>query len=455
MTKELSDVLGAAEAATERGLPAFDHVVMAKGVTRRAKRRRGMRQAGTGLLAATSIGALGLVGFLAYDHFQDVTPVVTPSVTDAPNPSPTGNVDWPEVADREVTTGVGLPDAVALTGEAYATADTGWVLAIFDSTKRSNVSDPVEGERVLYLVSPAGERFEVANLTRYGAPYLAAWDTERQVALIVEGRYVALTLDLASGEVTHEWQFCGEGGYMKAEDRPGEEWLLRGFCSGEPLDGIYTDDFTFVTDDGIVTGGEGITVMDVGDVQVRYEFEMTPAQSFRAYHPDGTEVAMQPVGEYIACYPMGPSLSGGLAVQCWAEGDSVTYWNLDLDGGPATPITTSATIGAIEAASGGSLPAEGAVVTGYCLAGDQEALITSHPAVVVLDEGSPVVVTNGEYRATWCFGGVGGTVLVTGVGPLWTWDAASGITVTLLPVPEPGDDGVWVGAAEGGAIIHP
>ncbi len=450
MTKELGDVLGEAEAATERGLPAFDHVVMARGVARKAKRRQTARMAGVGLVAAVSVGVLGTAGYLAYDHFGSVNPIATPypSSSDVPSPSPTTTPVDDVTAD-------GLPTSVPLTPAVLASAGQGWVLAIFDSTFRSNVEEPIEGERILFLVSPTGDRYEVANLSQYTAPYLSAWDMERNVAFVVENRYVALTVDLASGTVTHEWQFCGEGGYLRAEDRPGDEWLLRGNCSGASLDGIYNDAGTLITEAGVVKGGEGITIMDVGDTQVRYEFEMPPAQSYVAYHADGTQVALKPVGETVGCYPMGPSVTGGLAVQCWGEGDDVTYWSLDLNGGDAAPIANASDLQAIETESGGTLPAAGAIITGYIAAGENQVIITSHPAAVVLKESHPVILADGAIQGTWCYGGVGSTVLVQGSGALWTWDDVTRNVVTLLPIGTPPREGMWVGAAEGGAIIHP
>jgi hypothetical protein len=331
----------------------------------------------------------------------------------------------------------------------------GWVLAVFDSTFRLGEEEPTQGQRVLYLVSPAGDRYEVANLTRYSSPYLAAWDTERNVALLVDTRSVVLTVDLAAGEVTHEWQFCGEGGSLTARSLGDGEWLLRGNCSGAALYGRYSDDGTPLGAEGIVAGGEGITVIDVGDIQVRYEFEMPPEESYVAYRADGSQLALEPVGPTTACYPLGPSLTGGLAVQCWGEGDAVSIWNLDLAGGAPSPIAVPETLAAIEAVTGGPLPDPNAVLTGYCLAGNHEALVTSHPAVAVLGEDGPTVLTDGVFRATACLGGVGDTVMVSGLGPLWTWNARTGETVTLLPVPAPGAEGTWVGVSEGGAIIHP
>jgi hypothetical protein len=449
MTKELRDVLGAAEAATERGLPAFDHVVMARGVIRKANRRQAARMAGVGLLAAVSVGVIGTGGYLAYDHFGSVDPISPPlpSLSEAPSPVPTTTLDD--------IVGDGLPASAPLTSEVLAGAGQGWVLSIFDSTFRPGIDDPISGKRILYLVSPTGERYQVADLTRYSAPYVSAWDTERNVAFIVENRYVAVTVDLASGEVTHEWQFCGEGGYLRAEDRPGDEWLVRGNCSGESLDGIYNDAGTKVTEQGVVTGGEGITVIDVGDTQVRYEFEMPAAESYVAVHADGTEVVLEPVGEFVGCYPIGPALGGGLAVQCWGEGDQVTLWSLDLDGGPATEIAGTDTLADFSMQSFVPLSPEGAMFTGYVLAGDYPVLTTSHPAAAVLDDSRLVILTNGSIMGTSCYGGVGSTILVQGSGALWTFDAQSGAVVALLPIETPPGDGMWVGAAEGGAIIHP
>lgn len=457
MTKELRDVLGAAEAATERNLPGFDHVVMARGARARAKRRRVTRAAGTGILATAALGLVGTGSFLAYDHFSQEGPAgPTPSVSSLPSPSGSPDApDWPVVAERDLTVADGLPSAVPLTAEALGTSDAGWVLTIFDSTFRPGAEEPIAGERVLYLISPEGERFEVANLSQYGAPYLSAWDTDRDVAYIVENRYVAVTVDLASGEVTHEWQFCGEGGSLNATDLPGEQWLLRGFCSGEALDGIYDDAGTFITAEGIVKGGEGITVMNVDGVQVRYEFEMPPAESFRAYFPDGAEVAMQPVGEFTACYPMGPSGYGGLAAQCWADDGSVTIWDLRLDGSAPVQLTDEQTLLDIEAASGGSLVAEGAMITGWAGLGsaDQAVVVTSHPAVVALGAGTAAIFEDDGVRASNVLDHEADLFLVTSRGSLW-YPANSG-NVILIPVGDVSGPGEWVGVSEGGAIIHP
>jgi hypothetical protein len=367
-----------------------------------------------------------------------------------------------------VTLGDGLPSAAPLTDGVLQSVGSGWVLAVFDSTFRPGVDEPTQGERVLYLVSPAGERYEAANLTQYSSPYLAAWDTERNVALLVDSRSSTLTVDLASGQVTHEWQFCGEGGSMTARSLGDGEWLLRGFCSGAALDGRYSDDGTLLGTEGIVQGGEGVTVMDVAETQVRYEFEMPPAESFVAYRADGSQVAMQPVGDEDQCFPRGPSLTGGLAVTCYGTkemeatgwdlwADRGVIWSLDVNGGAPTEIAGLGTYAALEALLGEAFPYEGFGINYYCLAGDRAAIIASGGGtwVAVLDEDGPIIMRNGEYGATTCYGGVDDTVLVAGVGPLWTWNARSGEVVTLLPVPEPGDDGVWVGASEGGAIIHP
>ena len=453
---ELAEVLSGAESRTEAALPGFDVAVLTRGVAKRVRRRRAVRVARTGVFGLALVAAIGVGGAYGLGALRDNEPAVPgPSVSPSIGATPSASPD-PSVG--AVTLGEGLPSAEPLTGSVLQSAGSGWVLAVFDSTFRPGVEEPTQGERVLYLVSPAGERYEVANLTRYASPYLAGWDTERNVAILVDTRSTMLTVDLASGDVTHEWQFCGEGGSLWAQSLGDGEWLLRGFCSGAALDGRYSDDGALLGSEGIVPGGEGVEVVDVGDVQVRYEFEKPPEESYVAYRADGSRLALPAVGPTTQCFPIGPSLTGGLAVLCWGEDDADTgsIWNIDLDGAAPTPIASPETLGAIDAASGGALPAAGAMFSGYCLAGDHEALMTSHPAVVALGEDGPTILSNnGEYRATVCLGGAGDTFLVAGQGPLWTWNAGSGEIVTLLPVPEPGDDGVWAGASEGGAIIHP
>jgi hypothetical protein len=452
---ELAEVLSGAESRTESALPGFDVAVLIRGVAKRARRQRTIRGARTGAIGLAIVAAIGVGGAYGLAAIRDNAPAVpgpvaSPSVSAAPSPSASR---WDE--GRAVTRGQGIPSALPLPPAVLASAGSGWVLAVFDSTLRASGADPIDGQRVLYLISPTGDRYEVANLTQYQSPVLAAWDTDRNVALLVEGRYVALTVDLATGEVSHEWQFCGEGGSLTARPLGRGEWLLRGFCSGSALDGRYADDGTALGADGVVQGGEGVTVMDVGDVQVRYEFEMPPAESYVAYRADGSHVALEPVGPTTACYPLGPSLTGGLAVQCWDSDGAVSIWNLDLGGGAPSPIGLPATVAAIEGAAGGPSPDPTAILTGFCVAGNHEVLTTSHPALAVLGEDGPSVLSDGAFRATACRGGVGDAVLVSGEGPLWTWNARTGATVTLIPVPALAPGSAWVGVSEGGAIIHP
>ena len=454
---ELADVLSGAESSTEAALPGFDTAVLARAVSARVRRGRALRAVRTGVVAVAVIGAIGVGGAYGLAALRDNTPAVpgpalSPSISAAPSPDP-------EISEgATVTLGEGLPSAAPLSDEVLASVESGWVLALFDSTFRPRLGEPSQGQRVLYLVSPRGERYEVTNLTRYSSLYLAGWDTERNVALLVDARSTLVSVGFGPGGLIQERQFCGEGGSLWAQPLGDGEWLFRGSCSGAALDGRYRDDGTLLGSEGIVQGGEGVEVVDVGDVQVRYEFEKPPEESYVAYRPDGSHVALPAVGPTTQCWPIGPSLTGGLAVLCFGEDDADTgsIWNIDLDGAAPTPIASPETLGAIEAASGGALPAAGAMFSGYCLAGDHEALMTSHPAVAALGEDGPTILgNNGEYRATVCLGGTGDTFLVAGEGPLWTWNARSGEIVTLLPVPEPGDDGVWVGSAEGGALIHP
>lgn len=454
--RELGETLSAAEAATARALPGFDDAVVLRDVASRVRRRRTVRVVGNVLGASASIAAVAVGAVLVFGALEDRVPAV-PGPSVAPSPTPTEGTMTPRPDDTPgpVTVADGLPDAHGMTRAVLSGAGRGWTLAIYDSTLRPRGSEPIDGERVLYLVSPSGDRYEAANLTRYQSPHLEAWDVARGLALIVDSRYQVVVVDLATGAAAEEWRFCGEGGSLVGSARGDGRWLLRGFCSGEALDGIYADDGSLVSTDGIVRGGEGVTVIDVGTTQVTYEFEVPPAQAFVAHPAGGGMVAIAPVGADVACYPLGPSADGGVAAQCWLADGSVELWDLDITGGEPQLLADADTLAELDAQSGGAFPAGGASLVGYCRSAGRELVVTSHPAVVWVSETTVEALGNGELHAQACLGGERETFLLAGGGALWSWSAATGETVTLLPAPDPGDDGVRVGSSEGGAILHP
>ncbi len=107
------------------------------------------------------------------------SPSPTPSSTSSPNPSPTPP---PAFVERQVTVAPHVPDARAPHGGRARVGGTGWVVAIYDATAIDDAGVESPGPRVLYLISPDGIRYELANLDTLGmgTPDLVAWDTRQE-----------------------------------------------------------------------------------------------------------------------------------------------------------------------------------------------------------------------------------------------------------------------------------
>lgn len=380
--------------------------------------------------------------------------------TAGPDPEPTAQSQEPTPTQsagflpRPLTEGEGLPSAVPLTEDALDGVGSGWVLGLYDSSHEAPDFALTEGQKVLYLVSPDGQAHEVANLTALDSPVLLAWDPDRGVALVQEAWATVHTLDFASGAIEHSWVACEEGGYSQGLAQADGSWLLRGYCADGSVDGHYADDGTLLGIDGLVLGGEGITVLDVGATQVRFEFEVEPEAKFRAVDGAGETTPLQVPAEVPDCYPgWAPPGSPTLPIQCW-EGEDVSLWLLDLAGGQPTPVYSLETAADVEALTGGLVPAEEGVPFGYCHPG-VPLVVTSHPAVVAITHDGPVVVEDSEYMATQCWGAVGDVALVSSASGLWTWDFSTGEQVAMLPTPPREDGDRYLGVGIGGAFIAP
>ncbi len=459
MSEELRDVLAGAEAATAQALPGFDPAVMTRSATRRSIRRRAVRAVGTTAAAIVGVGALGVGAYAVVDRLGEgpavvpTTPVPTVSATVGPEPTPV--VDDTPLPGHTVTVGDGLPSASALTQGALDAVTTDWVLAVYDSTFRGSSGANVDGERVLYLVSPDGMRYEVANLTKYDSLNLLAWDSTRGKALLSEDRASAIVVDFASGTVAGEWQLCGEGVSIVGAARDGG-WGIWGACQGEGFDGLYADDGSLLSTDGYFQSTWGTTVTLVGDVQVVYEFEVPPDQKFKAVAADGTVTPMQVPSTTSDCYPVAAGADGVLVAACWDESGGNALWALPVDGSaPATMLGDADLLALVGEAAPTST---GLTYGAYCTAGERgvfSATDGTFTELFILHGGPQAVPNDGEYPPVRCYPSASGLVVVTGVGPLWSWNPDTDAVVTLLPVPEPSDDGTWVGAAENGVIVHP
>ena len=109
------------------------------------------------------------------------TPSATPSPTSSASPSTSPSVEDPAgpTAPGEVTPGVGLPGAQPLPAGALAQAGEGWSLVL-----QTDYEQPM-AVHLLYLVSPAGDVYQVLDLgQRVAGPSLVHWRAGDEFALL-------------------------------------------------------------------------------------------------------------------------------------------------------------------------------------------------------------------------------------------------------------------------------
>ena len=104
-----------------------------------------------------------------------------------------------------------LPGATAITAQAWEAATAGWVLAMYrvegDTDGENGVSSEPEVLQVIYLVSPAGERYELTTTADPGDVSIAQWSPGDPGALVeyyADGDELIQewkTLDLATGDL--------------------------------------------------------------------------------------------------------------------------------------------------------------------------------------------------------------------------------------------------------------
>jgi hypothetical protein len=174
---------------------------------RRAHARRSALRASLVAVAAVVVGAgvaWGVSAYRAVDPVATPSPSVTPSssVTPSPSPSPSDTgFAWPGFSG-EVTVDPHLPDAGSITPEVWAGTGPGWVLV---SYREAWGDAPTVGPQVIYLVSPAGERYELVNVPGDTVSVLA-WEAGSATAPVSvqpygDAPYLGM-LDLVTGEVT-------------------------------------------------------------------------------------------------------------------------------------------------------------------------------------------------------------------------------------------------------------
>jgi len=132
------------------------------------------------------------------------TPGTTASETTAPpaTTAPPGTTAAPATTavPRPVTTDPGLPSAVSGDLVDWDAVGPGWTLALYDAT---DVDTWADAPSVLYLVDPAGTRYEVAAWTAPPYPYgLADWAGTGDAALVRIAGPSAAVVDLRTGATT-------------------------------------------------------------------------------------------------------------------------------------------------------------------------------------------------------------------------------------------------------------
>ncbi len=391
------------------------------------------------LLVAIILLLLGIV-FGWWGDNESTVPSPTPSASANPTTSPS---DSPEFVARPVTVGDYVPSAEAVTVNVLASAGSGWVVAIDDTTQiDTSVEPPVvtPDDRILYLISPVGDRYELANLDGIGldAPDLVAWDYDRGLVLIEQDRTTLNVFDVATGQIASSWTFCpgGAGKALYGEARDGN-WLVRGGCEGSGVDGLYTDDGTLVPS-SIVGHDPFTTVVDVGDVQVTWEWEGLVDQKFVAVYPDGTSQLLSWTDAADDCYPLAKGRGPTVAMYCYADAGRLSIWELPIDGATPIEVVTSDQLEGFATAEGGYGPDE-YWVQDYCsdsaLRVVQFALGLGEPVarLGVLYGGTVEAVGQVPFVYRACHAAEGTSSLVSGDGHLWWVDFDAGPDVTLLP----------------------
>ena len=394
------------------------------------------------LLIAIILLLLGIVFGWWGGEGTSSSPSATPesSSSATPVPSSSGPSDF---VTRPVTEGDYVPSADVLTVDVLDSAGSGWVVAIDDTTQIDTSVDPhavTPDQKILYLISPAGDRYELANLDALGldAPDLVAWDDARDLVLIEQDRTTLNVFDMATGAVSSSWTFCpgGAGKAMYGEARD-ENWLVRGGCEDSGIDGLYSDDGTLVPS-GIVSGW-ATHVIDVGDVQVTWEWEGLVDQKFVAVLPDGTSETLPWTDAGDDCYPLAKGRGPTVAMYCYGGAGRLSIWELPVDGAAPTEVVTSAQLEDFAAAEGGYGPDEYRV-SGYCsdsvLPIIQFSLGLGEPAYrlgALYGGDVQGIGADASYPFRACHAVSGTSALVSGGGGLWWVDLDIGGSVTLIP----------------------
>ncbi|MBN2176501.1 MAG: hypothetical protein JW722_02460 [Demequinaceae bacterium] len=513
---ELQDRLREAEARASAHRDSATLETIGASVSRRARRRRVVRSGGTIIAAAVGIGLVGSVGWSVVTHNDPIAPKPSPSPsasespspTPGPEPSPVTVPDVPyEVVDG-VTVSQYLPEAEAITPEVWDEATSGWTLAAFegglmDPSRRQNWGGTdilgytygpdiaVPGPRVLYLVSPDGRTYEVANLTDMGVGDVLAWDAQREVALVTD-RYsgygqtssrIFATLDLRSGVLGPWFGVGGDGGsdFDVRSDNDGV-WPIDGGWAfvGTTWDTEYNPTIvrTIVDDSGHPVPGAAVLDPEstftalVGEYLVEYPSEWPLPDAAPTLHVRD-DFGRGPLLEYpMPIDPHGES-SNNCRVYRLAAPEAVVVECGASEGedGQGTMRSTVAVFDPEQGSFETIVDWDGNTLLGYdsqdilrCVRGDtvyglyqpgQTDWVMGGLRVRSADRYEVLSPPPGVYMAIQCEGAAGDDFVVRGSGPLLALDPVNETWGTLLPANGGTSDRLVAGVTDLGMFVAP
>lgn len=399
--------------------------------------------------------------------------------------APTSVATVPTVAPGapgEVTAAAGLPAAQPLTDDVLADVDTLWTLATF----HGNVPDAqggnaLAGPTVLYLVSPSGDAFQVANLTAIGADRLVAWDSARNMALLGFEQGVAVrSYDLDSRAVGPAIDPCdgatptGPGAAFAHKGN----WRLYTECfraesgaDGGPSTFIHAvtvgDRGELANNRGVVSPAQGSTVtlahgaQIVSGLHVGYDedgafLEDEYHTELTAHLADGGTVALPLPDGYQFCDVVGPGRGTTVAAFCTAGAEG-SLWELPLNGD--APLEAIGTTRLPVNAEGELLRVAASCAADSILAVQFAGDDPGESTLLVLDRLVLRPVAIDQLPATACLGALGSTFVIGGPEGLAYASFDTGEVAVVLRAPTPGQLGLnpdqWVRGVTDGTPVSP
>lgn len=209
MSNDLNAVLG--RAIDELASRDDAGELLLAGLRRSVRRRRVQRHT---VESVVGLAAVGVVGTAAWAGLRfttpppavEPTPTVQPTPTATSTPTPTGTPSLTPSPTPSTTTtppvpaSFGQPSSVPVTPAVLRSAKVGWVLAVSAPQYLHGEGDVVSaGPPVLFLVSPAGDRYKVLEMAHeYWLVHWAAGQTHA-IVQVAKGPY--RSLDLLTGEL--------------------------------------------------------------------------------------------------------------------------------------------------------------------------------------------------------------------------------------------------------------